>query len=306
MKFLADYTLKGSAQAILVTCVTGMLSLLFLPLSYFSSAALSLVTLRQGVRGGVMVMVGATVAMALLSQLTLGSLTPALLYLLLLWFPVWWLAYRLRLRPGQSPLLLHALGMGGLFLLLLHGAMAGEPSLWWQQTLLPILHELLAQIATAEIDLAQLEQGVALLAPFMNALLVVTLLMHIVGGVMLGRWWQSLLFNPGGFGAEFRAITLGRGVAGMTAGVVLVALVSGSELLQSLLMMAAVVFATQGLAVVHALVRQHGASRWWLVGLYLLLLLAMPQIVLLLALAGLVDNWFDFRKFWQGPNSDSP
>jgi len=28
-------------------------------------------------------------------------------------------------------------------------------------------------------------------------------------GVLLGRWLQALLYNPGGFGAEFRELRLG-------------------------------------------------------------------------------------------------
>lgn len=36
-------------------------------------------------------------------------------------------------------------------------------------------------------------------------------------------------------------------------------------------------------------------GRGWLVAVYVLLLMAMPHVVALLALAGMADGWFDFR-----------
>jgi hypothetical protein len=53
----------------------------------------------------------------------------------------------------------------------------------------------------------------------------------------------------------------------------------------------------QGIAVVHGLVARSGANVGWLVAMYVLLLLPMvtTQTALTLAVAGMVDNWMDFR-----------
>ena len=52
----------------------------------------------------------------------------------------------------------------------------------------------------------------------------------------------------------------------------------------------------QGLAVVHGMVRETGAHVGWLVAVYVLLVITLPQMVLTLSAAGLVDNWIDFRR----------
>ena len=51
-----------------------------------------------------------------------------------------------------------------------------------------------------------------------------------------------------------------------------------------------------GLAVAHAIVRQRKANRGWLFGMYALIVLALPQMSLLIAGIGVVDTWIDFRR----------
>jgi hypothetical protein len=75
---------------------------------------------------------------------------------------------------------------------------------------------------------------------------------------------------------------------------------SGNAFLaQNLPLVVLLPFLLQGLALLHGLVRQHKANAGWLVGTYLLLFVTGPM-ALLLAVAGVVDNWFDFRTFF-GP-----
>ncbi len=307
MKFLAHFVMQGERQAVVATTVSGVLSLIFLPFALWSAAALGLVTLRVGQQNGLRVVVGSIVAMVVLSYLLLANGWPALVILLLLWLPTWWLAGQLRHHARQSLLLLQLLIPALLLVVALHLLMGGEPTLWWQgvlaQGIAEVRHELMAAQGGA-LDLNHLEALVVQLAPLMNAAVVVLILLHILGGVLLARWWQAQLFNPGGFGREFQAIRLGRTVSGLALLLLSLALLLQSELLQTLLVVVVLLLVLQGVAVVHALVRQQQAGRGWLIGLYLLLLLALPQMVMVLALAGWVDNWFDFRAFWQVRHSD--
>ena len=63
----------------------------------------------------------------------------------------------------------------------------------------------------------------------------------------------------------------------------------------------------QGLAVVHAVVARSGASVGWLVAVYVMLALpvVMAQTALVLAVAGLVDNWMNFRTFFGSKDHES-
>ena len=51
----------------------------------------------------------------------------------------------------------------------------------------------------------------------------------------------------------------------------------------------------------HGLVAVAKANVGWLVGLYVLLILpmTMAQTMAVLAFAGVIDNWFDFRNYFE-------
>ena len=113
--------------------------------------------------------------------------------------------------------------------------------------------------------------------------------------LMLARSWQSGLYNPGGFGDEFRQIRLTAGVA-----ITLLALtVMGSAIspiLTVLLPIASLPLFFSGMAMMHGLVKIGRMSSFWLIGIYVLLItltqLAYPVMVLIACL----DSLFDFRK----------
>jgi uncharacterized protein YybS (DUF2232 family) len=56
-----------------------------------------------------------------------------------------------------------------------------------------------------------------------------------------------------------------------------------------------VVYILQGLAVVHAVVHSRQVHRGWLIGLYMVLLMAAPEMMPVLALLGWMDAWIDVR-----------
>jgi hypothetical protein len=118
-------------------------------------------------------------------------------------------------------------------------------------------------------------------------------------GLLLARWWQSMLFNPGGFRAEFHALQLGKPLA---LGALVLALVSLlladgiGALARDLVMVVLLLYMLQGLAIAHALVAARGASVWWLVAIYGLLAIALPQVIMVLAVAGLMDTWMNLRR----------
>ena len=67
------------------------------------------------------------------------------------------------------------------------------------------------------------------------------------------------------------------------------------QLMADALLILLVIYLLQGLALVHAIVHRTQAHRGWLIGLYVVLLLAAPEMMPLLALLGWMDTWIDFR-----------
>jgi len=117
-----------------------------------------------------------------------------------------------------------------------------------------------------------------------------------VSSLLLARWWQAGLYNPGGFGREFRALRLSRVAAGVAAVLCVAALTVGGEVLQGLALATVALFVFQGLAVVHGVVARRGMATGWLVALYVLVLFLAPQVMAGLTLVGIADAWADFRK----------
>ena len=67
MRLLASFVMRGMSQAVMAIGALALLSLLFPPLSVLSSAAVALVTLRRGLRDGLIVLLLGTTACALLA-----------------------------------------------------------------------------------------------------------------------------------------------------------------------------------------------------------------------------------------------
>lgn len=121
----------------------------------------------------------------------------------------------------------------------------------------------------------------------------------MLGLLVLARWWQSDLYNPGGFGKEFQALRLSPFVAaGIVVLVIGCALSDVPELARWLpVLTVPLVMAALGLA--HWAFDYNKLSTGWVVGFYILLTL-VPQLVYPLLVAGaLMDSGLDFRRRFQ-------
>jgi hypothetical protein len=112
--------------------------------------------------------------------------------------------------------------------------------------------------------------------------------------VILARWWQGILYNPGGFGDEFKGLRLAPQLAVvlLLAGLVLSTLGSDYRLWAVIF---AVPFMFAGFALVHGLVAQKNMKGGWLTAFYISWLLLDPVKALLIG-AAVVDSWIDIRK----------
>jgi hypothetical protein len=268
-------------------------------MSYVSGAVIALATLRHGAREGGLVIAGSGLLAGALTLVVVGSVYPVLVFLALTWVPVWLLAVVLRATADQGAALLVAGALGAIAVGGVHLVIA-DPTAWWE-ALLQRFVDSAVQGAPALSNDAGTEQLSALihsLAPIMTGLVIAGTVLGLMLTLFLARWWHALVDNPGGFGREFRALAIDRRFAPVAIGIVLAALLANSYtggLAGELALIVVVLYMLQGLAIVHSVVNARGASIGWLVGLYLLLFLLPPQVILLLALTGLTDVWVNLR-----------
>jgi len=255
-----------------------------------------LVTLRHGAKQGLMILLGASLIISIFMYFIFGTMVLGLMFALLLWLPLLGLALVLRSNSSWSMLLdaVAAMGIAGIALFYL---LIGDPSQFWQMALGKILELMSSQ--GGMVEMGQIEQQIPAMAEWMTGMLAAALVMGLVLSMMLARWWQSLLFNPGGFQQEFYALRQSK-IAAFTALVILTLSLFDlgvvSNFAGDVMITVVVVYSIVGLALIHALVAGSGKHPAWLVGIYVLLFIMPPQMMMALASAGFADSWLDFRS----------
>ncbi len=296
MKALAAFVMRGRSPAALVAAGGAVLFWLFPPFLIVSGAAVALVTLRRGAAEGARVMALAGLGAVALTGLALGTPWPMLEVLPTCWLPLWLLALVWRAtvslsRTLQAAALLGLLGVAGFYLAL------GDPAIWWSGVLGQWERELVALAAQSQpADRATLDQLLALLkkwAPYLPGQATGAVLLFVLAGLLLGRWWQALLFNPGGFQPEFHQLRLGRPLAMLTLALLGAALLSGWPPLTNAALVLGLSYTVQGIALAHAVTFERRLSPAWLLLFYLLLL--VPPLSQLVMALGVADAWADFR-----------
>ncbi len=306
MKGLAAYIMRGRLQALLVASGLLPLALMLMPVSwpvsFFSGAVVGLVTLVQGLREGLLILLGGSLIVLLLGQLVPGNPLAIVGFALLAWLPVWFLAMLLRQTVSLnisllSGCLLGIVAVGGFFLI------TGDPATWWYQHFTIEVLPVLEKAGMVFDNRSRLEAELLKASHMMTGSLAALLLLGAIASLFIARRWQAGLYNPGGFQTEFHQLRYGVTVA-LAALALLAASLLGpalmgrgvwSDLLVNMLSPVVVVFLFQGLAVGHALVKSWSLNSAWLVALYILLLVGLPYSPVLLALLGIVDNWLDLR-----------
>ncbi len=295
MKWLASFVMQGFSRSVMATTVLAMISIIFPLIGFLSTASVGLVSLRQGPKAGAMTAGASTLASGLLMILIFGNPILALGFLVLQWIPIGVLAWLLRSSRSLS-LATHA-GLGfGFLALVVQMVLMPSPAEFWRDHLQPMAQRF---VEAGLFDQTQSAEAIAQLAPLMCGVLAAGFLLQLLFGLYLARWWQALLYNPGGFSAEFRQLRLHRALGVMGGAVLAMWLVPGVALpawVNCIGLVVLSVFMLQGLAVTHGVFGTMPGSQRWLVATYILLLLFLPQMAMVLITIGLLDVWMDFRR----------
>jgi hypothetical protein len=282
MRAFAEYVMRGRSQALWIS-VIGASSLMF---SWVSAAVLALVTLRRGPTEGVYILAWALLPAGFLLAVfgdtgPLGMIvgTTALAGLLR-WSGSWQLT------------LIGASVVGtvtGIGLLLL--------GVNYLEQLAAVFADLFSQF---QAQMPQGEQAVELQAPGVATIAGMLGLMNAVSCVLcllLARWWQASLYNPGGFSQEFRSIRYSRQLATGLVALMLVVSMYGLEY-RPWAVLFAMPLSVAGLAFIHARAAHRKLGVGWLTVFYVLWLLLDPVKLIVIGVA-VADSWINFRSRWQ-------
>lgn len=296
MQAIAAFVLRGRNQAILSIIGFATLALFFTPFGLFSAASIGLVTLVHGAKQGITITLIASVFMLVISSFT-GQMMLGVEYVVFYWLPVWFLAQLLAKDYSLSLVVMAASIIGMVVAIILAALYVSYESEWNKF----ILDNLLPAFEKAKVDMSQEEIKVLLLSVgrWLVHFGAAYWVLSMCASLYIARWWQSLLYHPGGFGEEFRQLRFG--IIFAVVGLVLTALaliVKSGLLGQIFIGMASVVavlFMFQGLAIAHYVAAVRKLKGVWLYMLYVMMMVLMPYELFLIALVGLSDNWANYR-----------
>lgn len=296
MQALANFILRGRFQATLVVTLAALLSFtgILSPLSLISGAALALVTLRLGPVVGATVLAYSALVFALISLGLFNDLRVVWMVILTYWAPALILAELLRRTASLSNVITIGAGVAIAYIALVY-VISGDPAPAWKEQLTLLFQA----VGAAQLSSAEVQEAIAVLAPMMTGLQALSELAFAILALFIARWWQAMLFNPGGFRQEFHGFSLKRWFAWPSLLILLAMTLSleGEGLLgQMATEMGLIIlslYLLQGLAVAHGMVGIAKAGVGWLVALYVLMII--PQLVMLMVMVGLMDTWLDIR-----------
>lgn len=288
MRPLAEFVMRGRKQALLA-------ALLATGTAYFywiGAAVIALVTLRRGLRQGAVIL-GWTLLPALAQILWLGDTMPLASILSVTLAAA---ALRFSVKWEWALLAITASCYAYAVLLALFAA------------------DLLAPFITASNELLQnlrtafSEQGGKPPQWLLNLTADKVFVAGMFGGLhgvmtmvslLLARHWQAQLYNPGGFGTEFRALRFAPTQTLLLLGAMAACLLAeGSGNVRNLTTWAA--FASlpllvAGIALVHGVAAIKQWKTGWLIVFHVLWIVS-DQVKVILVLLAAIDSWLDLRE----------
>ena len=283
MKALAEFILRGRVQALLVALVGS-----FFPL--VSSATVALVTLCKGSKEGLLLFLWASLPLVVLQQV------------------------------GDENMLLTAVSIASLGIMVVAASLHGLYAMW-QWTLIATVvvaiicaatfgflmsadvTELLvvAQQMFESLQAQQADTAIAsaITEPLVLGLIAMILAVGCVMSLLIARWWQSAVYNPGGFQEEFHGFTINSKVAVILLAIFLIGrlIPEGYQLWADLALLP---FLIAGIALFHSTVKLFGLGSQWVAFLYVGLIFMGKPVTLILVGLGLAESLIDLRSRLDG------
>ena len=294
MRMIAAWVMARRSNSLVATSGFAALGVVFPPLLVMSLACVGLVTMRRGSREGLIVVLACIALFASIALLSTQGIRADLVILVALWLMAWGVAivYRLMLTPAW---MINAAGVIGLLCVAGFYLVIADPAAVWLALLEQHLKPLFIQQQLLQSG-AEMDKLMVTLAKVLTGGLAALLSVVLIVSMLLARWWQAMLYNPGGFRQEFHALRLGRVTTAVMILLIVISLFGQYALTTDMATVVWLLFFFQGMAVLHGLIGMTGMGIGWLVSLYLLLMIVPNYASPVISGLGLVDTWFDFRR----------
>ncbi len=305
MLALAKYALKGQYQA---AAVVGILAIaaVFFPLVagttfisamvttvliVMSGALVGLIILTQGTVSGLKAIVVSILGITLVTTLVLQAPSLGISIALAQWLPIVVLAHTLKRTRSLAMMILAGAVLATVVAGMQFYALPDLEAEW--SIVIQLSMEQLQENPAYSSVVAR--ENIQLFVHWMVLLMVPAMYLLFVSILLLSRWLQARVAESDAYNREFRAIALGKPAAIVAMAVLILSFWSGQDWITSMALIVMAAFLYQGVAVVHSRVTK-SKHRAWIIGIFYALLLLFPQVVAVVSMAGVIDNWWVFRK----------
>ncbi|CCE23164.1 hypothetical protein [Methylotuvimicrobium alcaliphilum] len=287
MRALANFVMQGPYQALVAACILGALSQFVLPLALFCCGIIALCVLSRSDSYWLIVLIGTALVVyvsSLFVESRPGLETPVVLFLLV---PLAASAKVLRVTQSQSLAIMVAAVFAALLAVSIQ-VVSGDAAQWWASW----LEGAVEGVKGATYQGFEADGTLRL----MNGLVAMMFGFAVTSSLLIGRWMQAALYNPGGFAEEFYRVRYPIYALGVLGVVLIVTALFSEALLYDLLLVFMMPFFFHGMAVLHCTVDVSERSKNYLLPPYLLLFV-MPQYAIVgMAFLGMADIFLNFRK----------
>ncbi|TVZ37760.1 hypothetical protein P886_2105 [Alteromonadaceae bacterium 2753L.S.0a.02] len=281
MRALAEFIMRGRTQAVIMALLGSWVPLL-------SQGALGLVTLRKGWQEGLIITLWASLPAFV--ALWVGDVAKVMA---VAGIEVMFVAYlsSVTLRYTVSwPATLAAIVALSSLAAVVAAVMVEDVS----QQLVGFFREFMDAESQQALDDAQADLFANWSVVRAAGIIAVWVSLTTFAGLIVARWWQAMLYNPGGFREEFHNLRLNPAVAMAASLGLLVAEVRGMDYAFWGLVFGMPLLVA-GIGLLHCFVAAKKLGTWPLVAFYVGLFFIAP-LGIVVCLFGLSDVWIDYRK----------
>jgi len=286
---IGHWLLADNRNACGLAFASTLMPLLHLPGALLAGLIVGFVTLQKGLRAGLAILAWVAMPAIVLVFIHSYGTFDVLLFRCVL---VWGLALLLA-RYRSWTLVLEVMWLIGIVIVLVVHFVVPDPAAMWYAFITNVIQQ--AQALQSWKIAAEVQQVLVHIAKIATGVTSFVLMLLTLVQLVVARWWQASLFNPGGLRREFVQIHLRWPLTAFCA-VLLIGAMLTQPLLLDVLPMLFFPFSIAGLSLLHYWAGVKQGFLLPLAVMYFALIFATFYGVLLLAILGSADSGADFRK----------
>ena len=212
----------------------------------------------------------------------------------------WAFAIILRREPNWRLILESAALLGVLVVSVIH-LIYPDVAVWWEKTLQSYYTQAELVVNQAQTQpLPSLPNSLEIIqakSQYATGVMTTGILCSVILQLIMARWWQAIVFQPGLLRQELHHIRLSQ----LSSVLFIISFglqYLGNNVILDIMPILYVLFGAAGLSLIHYMFDAiHSPTGWfWLTIIYLTLFLSLPVSIIVLSVLAILDSWFDLRK----------